>query len=189
MDVFRQFHSEIPHNISQHVSETTCEEFRHILLGYVMIPVCVLGTTGNVLSFIIFSTMKSHPIIFLLKMLAVCDTTFVLVSFLCNSIGEYSSAFKCHVAPYLNHYIFPLASIAINSLSLITCLISFYRFYVVCYPLRAHKLPGKRGIRYIVALIFLITIFLDIPRFFEVSTKEQINVANRTCIVFGYTDL
>ncbi len=169
--------------------DRNCDVFIFVVFRVILPPICILGVIGNMLSLVVFSSVNAHPTIFLLKSLALSDTSFLITSLLSRSMDQFSLWYKCKVVEIFGNYIFPFGGpLALTMISWITCLITFFRFYIVCYPFNAYKLPNLQGTRFIVLIFFVMAALMEIPRFFEQEMFHYHDVnLNATCFYSNYT--
>ncbi len=173
------------------ITDGYCEIVSFLLIGIFMTPICCLGAVGNILSFIVFSTAHPHPTILLLKMLTISDTCYILTNLLTRGIGEFSEMYNCKVGGYISKYIFPVwGAVAVKMTSWITCLITFFRYYVVCHPFSVYKLPGLKGTRWILFTMIVVGLAMEIPRYFEITYENHFDAnLNTTCFDGEHTEL
>ncbi|XP_026469632.1 FMRFamide receptor-like [Ctenocephalides felis] len=153
--------------------------FEFITNGVVLNVVGLLGVVGNVLSMVVLSRpqMKSSVNCLLIG-LARCDTILILTSMMLFGLPAiYSYTGKLFyyyysIYPRISPYVYPVAMIAQTASVYITMTVTLERWVAVCHPLRARALCTHGRARWHLCAIALFCILYNIPRFWEVSSRE-----------------
>ena len=149
----------------------------YIMCIFVLGPLILSGLVGNVISFFTWGKVKpQNAITFLLRTLAVFDCFVLLVMILPvytavillknNVDGWLFNAAKI-LWHYTRVYIGPLISIGLYANTWTTAFIGMNRYIAVCRGLHAVRLCTVSRARKQIICIVVVSIFFNIPKFFE----------------------
>ena len=147
--------------------------FTKFLICVVIIGVmCILGITGNVISYFVLNKHREETAsVFLLRCLAVSDTTLLITSIVvyCLSDTYILPDNLKHIAEkvvHIRNYIWPLGLMAHTTTIWFTVLVTLHRFYAISRPGPSQtSVPKVTKIQVIV--IVTVAILYNTPRFFE----------------------
>ncbi|XP_063867233.1 FMRFamide receptor-like isoform X2 [Scylla paramamosain] len=152
---------------------------RFVVYGVLLTSVGLLGLAGNFISITILSRPKMQSsinccLIGLTSFDMIVTTTSILM-FGLPEICEYTQTMEWYsqgIYQLITPIIFPLALIAQTGSVYLTVTVTLERYIAVCRPLRARVLCtyGRAKI-YVMSVAFL-SILYNLPRFWEVTTKE-----------------
>jgi hypothetical protein len=137
-------------NDSVVVSSTSSQDasarmYRLVLNVYVVGALCLFGITGNLVSIVVLGRDRSirRTTGLLLRALAVTDTAYLVsclfiqtAKTICDST-DWVHPFLCRPVPYLEPYMWPLASIAQTGNAWMLVVITADRYVAICRPLHA----------------------------------------------------
>ena len=111
---------------------TPCEVFYFVVSGLVGIITILFGLVGNTLAFIILhNTDKSSVTFFILKVLAVVDTVFLVTYGLVRVTGHILDSLSIPgtygAFQYVVYLVFPFMSMSLTLTLWITCLLTVHR--------------------------------------------------------------
>lgn len=165
------------------------EEERHLLIKSVVddcfVPaICLFGIVGNMLNLFVLTrkqlqcTMKPMERSYNvgLAALAVSDMLFCLV-YLFVSIVEQKATYTPRdfaLQVYFNTYQEPLINIFLLSSTWLTVVMALGRYVAICRPLHARGFINLRATRAAIALVFVGSVIVNLPRFWHYSI-----IANR----------
>ena len=135
--------------------------------------VCLLGLTGNVLSFIVLLLTFAHsPMFYVLRAVAVSDTVFLLCVLLIQTlVNLYPTTGLLRNCLMYRGYIqvaaWPVLMMTQMSTVWLTVLVSIERYIAVCFPLVAASYCTLPKVRRAVCTIFVVSVLYNIPRYFE----------------------
>ena len=139
---------------------------------------CLLGFTGNILSFIVLlRAFGRSPMFFVLRAVAVSDGVFLFCVFfiqtMVNVYPKIGILEWCHTyRAYIQCYVWPILMTTQMSTVWLTVLVSLERYVAICYPLRAASICTMSKLRRAVTATFTISILYNIPRYFEMYVEE-----------------
>ena len=188
MDIITDFHESV--NVSALVNQNETQEdmsedvlyvdnvFYTLWHGVVLVPLCLLGVIGNIMSSIVLSRprMKSSANTMLIA-LAICDTIVVIVLFLLalddittyiGTVPEYVHNMMC-AFPWLMH----IGRTARTASVYITIGVTIERYHVVCWPLQAKEIWTRRKNFMALLIITIFTIVSTIPEYLRVSIRKK----------------
>ncbi|KAK2141233.1 hypothetical protein LSH36_1136g00002 [Paralvinella palmiformis] len=154
-----------------------CQLYSFIINVVVIGTVCVVGTFSNVVQFIVFDMDKRRmSMSFFFKALSVADSLFLLtvlplysaVTF--RSYTGWTSGFD-NVIPFLLVFVYPCASTARTAVVWITTVVGVNRYIAVCKPHRAVELCKLSRARKQVAVVVIVSVLYNIPKWFESEVK------------------
>ena len=140
----------------------------------------MFGIAGNVLSLVVLGRDRTirRTTGFLLQMLAVADTAF-LVSCLAAITLDTALKFRYwlpedvqHGSPYIYAYSYPVASITWSASMWMVVVLTADRYIAICRPLHAAQYSTLPRLRRAVAVLWVLALAYRLPRFFEVKVVE-----------------
>lgn len=163
-----------------------CERFAtfdryNIVFNVVIVgPLCLVGFVGNALSLAVLrkdASIKSTVSI-LMQALAVADSFYLLtcLGFQTLSALCYSSELVpglMLVYPWMEVYIWPLASVAQTTTVWLVVVITVERYFAICRPFSSicNRTPGE--MKFVTGVVFVAAAVYNIPRFFERQAPEK----------------
>ena len=171
--------------------DTSCVTFEFVLSFIVIGITCLLGLIGNILS---IATLRKDSInsvtTYLLTILAIADSAFLFPAVYVIMIPTYCEYFQTCAEPvwyavtYFEMYGWGVASVMHTCTVYVTVLVALHRYICVCRPHDARRLSGFRRAKIQVALVPVLSIAFNLPRFFEyrvnLITKEDTFLYNVT---------
>ena len=160
----------------QNPGQEACDKFKFAICCVLIGILCVLGLTGNTTSFFVLWKHKTETnTIFLLMVLAVCDSILLIISFFIYTLVNLpkSNALAesiVNVALTIQDYIWPFALMAHTVTIYITVLVTLNRYYAISIPM--HGKTAKSSVfmnntKLQLLLILIFAVVYNIPRFFE----------------------
>ncbi|XP_050734293.1 FMRFamide receptor-like [Eriocheir sinensis] len=154
---------------------------RFVVYGVLLTSVGLLGLAGNFISITILSRPKMQSsinccLIGLTSFDMIVTTTSILM-FGLPEICEYTQTMVWYtqgIYQLITPIIFPLALIAQTGSVYLTVTVTIERYIAVCRPLRARLLCTYGRAKVYVMCVAIFSIVYNLPRFWEVSTKECI---------------
>ncbi|XP_014787600.1 probable G-protein coupled receptor 139 [Octopus bimaculoides] len=130
------------------------------ILIYVLPVIIIMGTIGNILSFIIWMKRKLRrtSTFFYLAMLAISDTVFLLISGLKTWIRMWSYIELLHVSVFSCKVIIFIINSSLHISAWLIVAVTTERFLAVWFPLRANGMCSFRRVKIVTATI--VTVFL-----------------------------
>ena len=172
--------TDLPGNATDTDDKASCGLFTFILYAVAMGLTCVLGFTGNTISFLVLHKDHSTPVAsFLLKALTVADNLFLVLWMIHYSVRElikYLQISETDLDPswlYVRVYSFPLLYMTQTLTIWLTVVIALNRFMAVCVPYRAPHLCNIINVYKEVAVVTVFSIVYNIPRFFELEVVKN----------------
>src|SRR6218665_971240 len=157
--------------VSQSESEVACGVFTLVTYVFVFGLLCLFGLIGNSLSFAVMRMdRRIHVAAFLLQVMAITDNAFLVTtgfSQIFTALLIYAGRLDHPVMPYMYKYIQPLVHITQLGTVWITVLVAFNRYIAICRPFRAPLLCTMNRVRLQVAIMFLLILLYNVPRFCE----------------------
>lgn len=165
----------------------------NVIMG-IWIPgmICTVGIIGNTLALIVLTKDNRCPSLYSMRGLAASDLTLLVFAMLqqviplqchwSNSVSTF-----CRHQGYIRLYTWPIICMAQLMTIWMTILISFERYVAICHPLKAMRLRTLSRVRFIMFTIVVISVILNIPKFFEFDVKrELIAEQNLTQVVLDF---
>lgn len=149
-----------------------CVKFVFII-GIILIITCLFGILGNTISLIVLGQDKGNPAaLFLLKSLAVVDTTililmFALAGLYAGILQKYYAEVLDRARAYIIAYVNPFASITHSLMIWLNVLIAANCYCAICKPLSAKRICTLNKARLSALIVFFIAISFNLPRFFQ----------------------
>ena len=140
---------------------------------------CLLGFTGNILSFIVlWRAFSSSPMFLVLRAVALSDAIFLFTVFLIQTVVNmypYINALKwCSLhRGYVQFYMWPILMMTQMSTVWLTVLVSSERYVAICYPLQAASTCTIPKMRKAVLSIYIGSVLYNIPRYFEFYVTQE----------------
>ena len=173
-------------NDSASVDTAGCKLYRFIVESVVIGLLCVLGVTGNTMSFIVFrkDTLKTSTT-FLFQGLSITDSFLLVMAipvYSVPSLMEYlgNEHFEYYVKPYIAAYVFPWLCIAQTAAIWVTVLVGVNRYISVCWPYHAQRWTNLAKARQYLTIVLLLSFLYNIPHFVTRSIKKELNEYNET---------
>ena len=156
--------------------QEACNKFNFAICCVLIGILCILGLSGNITSFFVLWKHKTETAtIFLLQVLAVCDSILLIISFfiytlvnLPESEGVLDSL--SNAAFKIQDYIWPFALIAHTVTIYITVLVTLNRYYAISIPMQGKTIKSSaflNNTKLQLVLILIFAVVYNIPRFFE----------------------
>jgi len=147
---------------------------------YIVGPLCAFGIAGNVLSIVVLGHDQTirRTTGFLMQMLAVTDAAF-LVS--CLSMYTLTTALKWtdwfpgavhRVWPYVYVYSYPMMTVTWTASVWMVVVLTADRYIAICRPLHTAQYSTLPRLRRAVAVLWVLAVALNLPRFFELRVAE-----------------
>ena len=175
-------------NLYKSPEQESCDNFNYGICCIFIGILCILGLTGNITSFFVLLKHKTETTtIFLLQVLAVCDSILLIISFFIYTLvnlPESKGAVESikDIASQIQDYIWPFALMAHTLTIHITVLVTLNRYYAISIPTpgtNTKSFMNNTNLQLLVILIF--AVFYNIPRFFEhhpIGYKKIYNTNN-----------
>ena len=137
---------------------------------------CILGLSGNITSFFVLWKHKTETAtIFLLQVLAVCDSVLLIISFFIYPLVNLPKTEEVwrslsNAASQVQDYIWPLALIAHTVTIYITVLVTLNRYYAISIPMQRKPIKScafMNNTKQQLAVILIFAFVYNIPRFVE----------------------
>ncbi len=153
---------------------------------YVISILCLIGLIGNSVSISVLRQDKERrEALFLLQMLAVADSLYLLVSIFRYPL-KYLLPDKNQFIT-MQPYVFPSLKTCQTFCIWMMVLVTTERFIYVCKPLHAQRLFNRRARRVLASLVFVIGLLFNVPRFLDQCTFVLHNLCtNRTTVTMVY---
>ena len=134
----------------------------------VCISIGMLGTVGNMLAFYVIRMAKQSSMTFLLKCLAISDTSFLLAlidmkihNYIKHTDLRWKSSFGCVYSTFIEYYIKHPLIYMIHTVNVwIFVLIGLNRYIIVCCPLSAKRFSRIAVNKRIICIIILCSFLL-----------------------------
>lgn len=174
-------------NASAASSQSLCQDFSFYLNTVLIGVLCLIGLAGNTLSIVVLQRDKHNEVAaFLLQTLAVADNALLLVSFVVLTvfvgIGPLPSA-KASIlpaVPYLKKYVNPLGYVTKFMTVWTTVLLAINRFLAVYKPFAFDRILTIRRAQVQVTIVVVLSVLLNVPRFFQYDVVYRTNSRNET---------
>lgn len=160
--------------------------YRIIVDVYIVGTLCLFGFFGNALSIAVLyrDHDKKNTTNWLLQTLAVVDTLYLMTCVVIqplktiNSFTDWIPDMQ-HTFAYLERYIWTAASITQTITVWTVLLVTLDRFMAICKPLSTQLRSLERA-KMAVAIVVVLAILYNIPRFFEREVIIMTDSCNRT---------
>lgn len=162
---------------TQHVEkDEACFNFKIGICCVLIGILCVLGLSGNITSFFVLWKHKTETAtIFLLQVLAVCDSILLIISFFIYTLVNLPKSEEVlkslsNAAKEIQDYIWPLALIAHTVTIYITVLVTLNRYYAISIPMQGKPIKSfafMNNTKLQLILVLIFAVVYNIPRFFE----------------------
>ena len=163
-----------------------CLLFKFLLYTVSMGLLCIMGSIGNTVSFLVLRRDCSTPVAsFLLQALAIADNVFLLLWMTHYSLRELirfvdPDALNHAVWLYLRVYSFPVLYMAQTQTIWLTVIIAINRFMAVCLPYKAPHLCTVNNVYKECLLVTIFSFLYNLPRFFEISLTWTTKIVQST---------
>ncbi len=151
--------------------------FEFVVHGVLLGSVGLLGLLGNIVSIVILSRpqMKSSINTILIALVS-CDSLLIITSFLlftlnvCRYTGSAAFDFYYYeIYPYILPVVYPVGLMAQTGSAYMTLCVTFERYLVVCWPLKARHLCSVGRAKLAVGIFAFFAVAYNVPRFFELT--------------------
>ncbi len=148
--------------------------YRIIMNVYILPWICAVGIVGNILSFAVLwrDRIMKRTTTFLLQVLALTDTLFLLVSLVFQTVETISTLtgwskwLQCHYR-YIEQGIYAVGN-TIQTFSVwLVLIVTTDRWIAICMPLRAPRYSTMSRMRKAVLATLILAILYNIPKYFE----------------------
>ncbi len=177
--------------------------FSMIMYVFIIPPLSFCGVCGNLMSLHIIGKDKvvRRATGFLLRVLALTDIVFLLLSILVFTLGTIErytdwSPFLQWYYPYIWSYAWPLEGMAKTCGVWVIVLVSADRYIAVCKALHASRYLTMSRMRMAVILILVFSTLFNLPRFWQSTTQYKPDTGNQTIMKpyikitdFGQSDI
>ena len=178
-------------------STSTYSNYKLVVEVYIVLPLCVFGMSGNILSIIVLGKDRTvrKTTGFLLQMLALADTVYLTTCLFfqtLNTIDKHSTWIPAlrQGFPYMEPYMWPCASIAQTAAVWLVVVVTADRYIAICRPLHAPQYSTISRIRRAVLVVWIFSILYNLPRFFEREIHSVFdNSTNTTSVRVEKTEL
>ena len=170
--------------------------FRLVVDVFVVSIFILGGFVGNTLAFLVMRVDNTNNTVsYLLQALAVADNLYLL---LCVFFQVLKALTECsnwipvlkYTFPYMEPYIWPLASIVQTTGVWLVVIVTFDRYIAICHPFNTAYKGTRSKAKKATYIIIMLAILYNIPRFFEQTTVEQMEYcSNTTRLTSTQTDL
>ena len=149
------------------------------IMGLVIGALCLLGTAGNILAFIVFWKDKVKTSTSLLfQGLSVIDIMLLVTAFPIYCVPtfvDYTGLtwWKPNVHTGMIVYVVPWAFVAQTSTIWVTVLVGVNRYIAVCKPYQAPRLCNVTQARKQLAVVLLFCVLYNVPKFWEAKMVEK----------------
>lgn len=147
--------------------------------GVLVTGIGILGIFANIVSLIILSRPQMRSSINCgLQGLAVFDTVVLMCAVLMMGLKKLGSKvqflriYSLAISPYIIPVAYPVGLIAQTGSVWTTVAVTVERYIAVCHPLKAKSMCTYRRARIFNAIIMVMSILYNIPRFWEVEHTE-----------------
>jgi neuropeptide Y receptor type 1 len=167
------------------------ELFRFIVDVYVVGSLCLFGFIGNALSIAVLyrDHDKKNTTNWLLQTLAVGDTLYLMASVFIQPLKAINTQHPDwipglkNIFPYMELHIWAFASIAQTITVWTVVLVTLDRFMAICRPLSTQLRSLERA-KLAVALVVVLAVLYNIPRFFEREVHVDFSeLCNTTTVI------
>lgn len=157
------------------MEDSSCELFKFVVCSVFMGLTCVLGTTGNIASFIIFSRQRFvTSSIFLLKCLAVFDSLFLILGLFIYPLPGIPSftgswmIFQTLFDTVVKLYVWPLATTMHTCIVWATVLITVNRYQAISKAVEEFSSSINLQSTYRqLTIVVIFSVLYNLPRFLE----------------------
>ena len=183
-------------NGSHRIEETPeCLLYTFLMYSVVCLALCVFGSIGNILSFIVFlkDSLKTSTS-FLFQALALIDTAMLILVIpvycivpIMRYLNKHEAYFYAH--QYVLVYVLPLVHTVQTATIWVTVLVGVNRYIAVCKPYQASRLCTVTQARKQLSLIIACALLYNIPRFFSAHLVPAVTANNVTVYEANHTTL
>ena len=143
---------------------------------YVIIPICVLGIIGNILSFLVLGkdTLGHQTHTIFLQYLAAGDGLYLLLYMFYALVAYFESGGQTYALTILKAYLKQIVQSAHDVAVWLLVPVTIFRYIAVCKPQKAVYLTIEKA-KQLAWVVIVVVILADIPLFIEFSVVKSHN--------------